>query len=442
LDTDPADVPGAPAADRTNWTGLRRIYVMAVLCVIAVVYFIDRQIISILIQPIKAEFHVSDKAMGLLTGIMFAGAYAVAGIPVARLIDTYPRKYVLAGCLTIWSVLTSLGGVAQNFTQLALSRIGVAAAEAGSPPSGYSIASDLFSAKARGTAIATIAAAQSFGIGMGVLLGGVLSQAFSWRVSFLIVGLPGVLLAILLLTTVKEPPRALSDAPTASTAKTTLGETLRRLWSIRSFRCFAVITGMAGFTGYGLLIWGPTFVLRVFHLSPAKAGIWFGITTSAALVSGNLFGGFLADRLGGRDLRAYMWIAAGGPLLCIPAGIWFATSSTWQQAMMAFFLLQFSLTSHIPTSYAMGQTLAPARMRATASTILSLSSTIIGAGLAPFVIGASNDFLNARFGEEAIRYSAAIVLIGALFASVAALTATIWIRGDYARMQRWSAGEE
>jgi MFS family permease len=442
LDKPASDDGAPPGSDPARWTPARRFYVLAVLCVVAVVYFIDRQIVTILVEPIKREFHASDTLMGVLTGPVFALSYVLAAIPVARLIDGRTRRNVLAICLVIWSVLTSLGGFAQSFLQLAFSRVGVAVAESAAPPTGYSMISDLYPAKFRATALAAFTASQSLGIGLGVVLGGVLSQAFNWRISFLIVGVPGVLLAGLLMATVKEPPRGLSDDIKGALDPIPLGVVFRQLWSIRSYRCLAAVTGLAGFTGYGMLIWGPSFMLRTFHLSRATAGLWFGFTTAAALMGGNLFGGVMADRLGKRDLRAYMWVAAAGPVLCIPAGLWFAASSNWRAALVAFFLLQFLLTSHIPASYAMSQTLVPSRMRATAASILGMSSTIIGSGLAPPLIGASNDLLQAHFGAAAIRYSVAIVMLGALAAAAAALLATIWIRGDRDEIQRWAASGE
>jgi predicted MFS family arabinose efflux permease len=416
-----------------EWNTGRRNYVLFILCIVAIFNYIDRQIITILLQPIKEEFGASDTAMGLLTGLIFAGCYAVMSVPLARLSDRYARRSVLAVCLVGWSLLTSLGGVAQAFWQLALTRVGVAAAESGAVPASHAMISDLYPLRSRGRAIAVLSSAQSIGIGLGVLLGGWLSQAFSWRLSFFIVGLPGLVLAALLMLTVKDPPRGMSDQRADTAPTPSFVETVRHLWALPTYRCAVLTVALGGFTGYGLLGWGPTFLIRVHHMSPTQVGLAFGLAVAVSLICGNMLGGWLCDWLGRRDLRAYFWLAGAGPLLSIPFMLLFVFAPDGRIAVAGLFLGMLLLTLHIPTSYTMGQTLAPLRMRATASVFMGLASVLVGSGISPFVIGAMNDALTARYGPDAIRHSLAFVSLMAAVTAVVAMLGVRWVRQDYAR---------
>ena len=220
-----------PATGQTQaWS---RHLVLAVLCLVGLLNYVDRQIISILLQPIKETFHASDTAMGVLTGILFAGVFSVISVPLARLSDVGSRRTVLAACIAFWSILTSLGGLAMSFWQLALTRVGVAAAEGGGMPASHSIITDLYPPAERTRALSVFASSQSIGIGLGVFLGGWLSQLFDWRMSFFIVGAPGLLAAILV-RLMPEPQRGLADQRPDSGLVPTFREAVRTLWSMPS----------------------------------------------------------------------------------------------------------------------------------------------------------------------------------------------------------------
>ncbi len=427
-----AEDAGAGARKQPDWSNAQRLYVLAVLCFVGVFNQLDRQIISIVLQPIKMEFGASDKQMGIVTGLLFAGFYAVAALPVARLLDRRPRKLVLAACLGFWSLMTSLGGFAQSLLQLSLTRVGVAAAEAGAAPAAYSILSDLFELGRRATVISVYTGSQSIGIGMGLLLGGWLSDSFGWRASFMIVGVPGLMLALLLFLTVREPVRGLSDGMAAESDAMSTRAALAAIFKITTYRWILATVGLCGFIGYGMFAWGPTFMIRVHHLSGTQAGVWFGGAVALSLLSGNVMSGLLGDYLGKRDLRAYMWVAGAGPLLCVIPVYVFITAADWRAAIAAVFAMQFLLTFHIPGCYAMAQTLAPLRARATASMLMGLASTLVGSGLAPVVIGWLNDVLNPRFGDQTLRYTMATISLAALGASFTAFMAARTLRRDYA----------
>lgn len=422
-------------AEVAEWSSGRRHYVLFILCVVGIFNYIDRQIITILIEPIKQEFGASDTAMGLLTGLVFAGFYSIASLPLARLSDHFSRRVVLAGCITFWSVMTSLGGLAQSFFQLAVTRTGVACAESGAIPASHAMISDMYRQSVRGTAIAVLSSAQSIGIGLGVLLGGWLSQSFSWRVSFLLVGLPGLLMAAVVMLTVKEPRRGQADQLTDSEATPKLWPTMRVLWKSRTYRCLVATVGLGGFTGYGILGWGPTFLMRVHGLSPTEIGVSFGLAVAVSLIIGNLLGGVLSDRLGRKDMRAYLWVAGAGPWLSIPFLLTFVLTADARLAMACLFIGMLLLTSHIPSTYTLGQTLSPPRMRATASVFMGLASVLIGSGLSPFVIGTLNDALAPRFAADAVRYSLGFVILMAFVTGGVAMLGARWVREDHARMR-------
>lgn len=423
-----------PAAD--SWSAGRRYAFLALLCLIGLIAFVDRQIITILIEPIKAEFGASDTAMGALTGIIFSGFYAAAAIPLARLSDRRSRRNLIAVCLAFWSAMTSLGGFAVSFLMLAATRVGVAVAEAGAIPASHSLIADLFPVRRRATALGLLSASQAIGIGMGVLLGGLLLSAFDWRTSFLVVGFPGIAIAIIMLFLVREPPRGLSENLAEVDDQPPFKETLAALWSIRSYRYIFLLVGFGGFCGYGLLGWGPTFLIRIHDMPVDQIGLWFGGAVALSLVIGNIAGGWLADRFGERDLRRYLWIAGGGPALAFIPGLVFIFSPNWQVAIAAIFVLQLVLTTHIPTCYMLCQTLARPRMRALSSVIVGLASGVVGAGLSPLIIGMTNDVLTPSMGGEALRYALIAPVCCTLLAFGASLIGARYVREDYAALQK------
>lgn len=418
----------------TGWSRARRNVFLALLCLIGLIAFVDRQIITILIEPIKAEFGASDTAMGALTGIIFSGFYAAAAIPLARLSDRRSRRNIIAACLIFWSAMTSLGGFAVSFLMLAMTRIGVAMAEAGAIPASHSLIADLFPLRRRATALGLLSASQAIGIGLGVLLGGVLLSAFDWRTSFFVVGFPGIVVALLLLAVTREPPRGLSENLATVEDQPSFLPTVAALWHVRTYRYLFLTVGCGGFCGYGMLAWGPTFLIRVHEMPVTQIGYWFGGAVALSLVIGNIAGGWLADRLGASDLRRYLWIAGAGPALSVLPGLLFIFSPNWQVAIAALFMMQLVLTTHIPTCDMLSQTLVRPRMRSLASVVVGLAAGVFGAGFAPLVVGATNDLLAPSLGAEAIRYALIAPVSVALLAWAAAMLGARHVRGDYARL--------
>lgn len=411
----------------------RRHFVLATLCAVAVVNMVDRQIITIVLDPIKAEFGASDTAMGLLTGMIFAAFYATAAFPLARWADGGSRKTVLAACLGFWSLMTTLGGVAQSFMQLAVTRIGVAIGEAGAGPTSQSMLSDLFPLSSRATVLATLSAFSSIGIGLGVILGGWLSDTFTWRTAFFIVGVPGLLLAVFVYLALPEPRRGAADGLVDDQQTPRMRQVFSFLRQIPTYRHVVTTAAFVALCGYGQLMWGPTFFRRVHDMTGTEAGAGFGLATMAALTLGNLTAGFISDWAGKKDIRWYMRIAAIGPALGFPFGMLFVFAPSTSVALLSSFLFQFFITFHIPPCYAIAQTLSPLRMRAMAMVIIGLFQSLIGIGLAPTLIGAVNDLLEPQLGLEAVRYSLGLVMVGAVIAACFALRASFTIGPDHAQ---------
>ena len=265
-------------ADLFNRKSYRN-YALFILMSAYVFNFIDRQILSILQEPIKSELNLSDTQLGLLTGFAFAMFYVVMGLPVARWADHGIRRNIIALSVTVWSFFTAISGLVTSYTQLLLVRIGVGVGEAGCSPPSHSLISDIFPRQERATAIGIYTVGVNIGILLGFLIGGWINEFFGWRAAFFAVGLPGVLLALIIRFTLKEPRRGRVDhRPTSDTETVpSLGEVFRLLWGLRTFRHMALAAGLIAFAGYALLNWLPSFFIRVHGLSTGTVGTWFAM---------------------------------------------------------------------------------------------------------------------------------------------------------------------
>ncbi len=394
-------------------------YVLAVLFVVYVFNFIDRQILGILLDDIKHDLQVSDTAMGFLVGFAFVIFYTLAGIPIARLADHTSRRSIIAGGLLIWSVMTAASGMAQNFFQLALARIGVGVGEAaGSPPS-HSLITDYFPLARRGTAFAIFSTAIYIGTMLAFLGGSHIKEALGWRAAFFVVGLPGILLALVVRFTIREPARTGSinvtavDSTNDAADSVTLGETIRHLLACRSFMYIVAASSVQSISGYSMLVWGPAFLGRVHGMSGTDIGLWLGVIIGITGCAGGYLGGKLADRFGQRDARWYMRLPALQALLCVPFAAGFTLAPDGRLALLYFAPFYLFGAMYVGPMFAMTQSLVKARMRATSSAILLFIVNMIGLGLAPLLVGILNDQVFFAHGPAAIRYSLLVLgLIG------------------------------
>ncbi len=386
-----------------------RNYALGVLVVVYTFNFIDRQILSILLEPIKRDLGLSDSALGMLTGFAFALFYATLGIPIARFADRSNRRNLIAWALAIWSAMTAVSGLAQNFWHLLLARIGVGVGEAGCSPPAHSMLADYFPTENRATALGIYSLGIPFGILFGFIAGGWLNEFFGWRVAFFIVGVPGLLLAILVRFTLREPPRGMAEGRVADEEQPTIMETFRFLWSKRSFRHMAVGGGLTAFVGYGVITWVPSFLIRSYGMSTGDVGTYLGLILGIPGGIGIALGGYLADRYGAGDTRWYLWIVSVALIASTPLFFGVYLSSTAFASLM-FLILPILLGNfYQATTFSQTQGLVSLRMRSVAAAVLLFILNMIGLGAGPQAIGILSDILQPSYGDESLRYALLIL---------------------------------
>ena len=386
-----------------------RNYALGVLVVVYTFNFIDRQILSILLEPIKQDLGLSDSALGMLTGFAFALFYATLGIPIARFADRSNRRNLIAWALAIWSSMTAVSGLAQNFWHLLLARIGVGVGEAGCSPPAHSMLADYFPTENRATALGIYSLGIPFGILFGFIAGGWLNEFFGWRVAFFIVGVPGLLLAILVRFTLREPPRGMAEGRVADEEQPTIMETFRFLWSKRSFRHMAVGGGLTAFVGYGVITWVPSFLIRSYGMNTGDVGTYLGLILGIPGGIGIALGGYLADRYGARDTRWYLWIVSVALIASTPLFFGVYLSNTAFASLM-FLILPILLGNfYQATTFSQTQGLVSLRMRSVAAAVLLFILNMIGLGAGPQAVGILSDVLQPSYGDESLRYALLIL---------------------------------
>ncbi len=385
-------------------------YALGLLTIVYTFNFIDRQLLAILQESIKAELSLSDSQLGLLTGFAFAIFYVTAGIPIARWADRSNRRNIVALSLFIWSGMTALSGYVQNFVQLLLARIGVGVGEAGGSPPSHSMISDIFPPNRRATAIGFYSMGVNIGILFGFLAGGWLNEFFGWRVAFLVVGIPGVALAPLLRLTLREPIRGLHDNTSANPVPVPFGEVLRVLRTRRTFIHMALGAGLNAFCGYGIANWTASFMIRSYQMPTGELGTWLAAIIGLGGAVSVFLGGMLADRLAPRDQRWYTWVPCIAGFVAVPfmAAVYLVDGPYLALGMSIVpgLLFQTYLGNTIATTHA----IVGPRMRATASALLFLVINIIGLGAGPYTVGLVSDLLGPTLGSESLRYAMLYVL--------------------------------
>jgi len=387
-------------------------YVLSVLLVVYVFNFIDRQILAIVADDIKAELQLSDTGLGLLLGFAFVMFYTTAGLPIARWADRGSRRSIIALGLTVWSAMTAACGLAQTFWQLAMARFGVGIGEAAGTPPSHSLISDYFPPERRATALSVYAMGIYLGVMFGFLAGGFIRDAFDWRTAFLAVGLPGIPLALLVRFTVREPERGASDPGEIDTETPPLREVLRTLFARRSFVYLTLGGCFQALSGYAVLSWGPAFLGRVHQMSGTEIGTTFGLIAGIGGAVGATLGGVLVDRLVVRDVRWCVWLPALISVVAVPFAVPFYLAESTTLALLAFAPFYLLNNMYVGPLWSVTQGLVKVRMRAVASATLLTILNLVGLGLGPLLVGFMNDRLAPTHGAEAIRYSL-LVMAGA-----------------------------
>ena len=414
-----------------------RNYVLLLLMVVYIFNFIDRQILVILQESIKAELGLSDKQLGLLSGFTFAVFYVVCGIPIARWADRYNRVNIVSLSIAVWSGMTALSGLTGNFSQLLAARIGVGVGEAGASPPSHSIISDYFPHGERGRALSVYSIGIYIGILIGFLLGGWVNQFFGWRVAFLVVGLPGILMAVVVKLTLREPPRGqMDDGDHTDVPESHFVIDVKRLWALRSFRYAAFGAGFNAFLGYGALNFMPSFAIRIYDVPVGLVGTWLALIAGFAGAAGAYAGGHLSDNLGRRDYRWSYWVPAistlGAGLLLLPMML-----SSHQYVMWGIYVLvALCQAMFLGPTIAMAHALVGPRYRALSSSVLFFVLNIIGLGLGPLTVGAVSDALMPSLGADSIRWAIMSTAVAAFIGAGFYFNAARYVRDDLRSVAR------
>jgi len=399
-----------PKADQDAKDHRYRWLVLVVLTIVYTFNFIDRQILVILQEPIKAELGLSDAQLGILTGFSFALIYVCAGIPIAWLADRSNRRNIIAGSLALWSGMTALSGMVSSYSQLVLARLGVGLGEAGGSPPAHSMISDYFPPEQRGTALSFYTAGIYLGILCGFAGGGYIAETYGWRNAFFIVGIPGLFFAVIVLLLVREPLRGRWDLG-QNARKSSLNETMTTLKQRQAFWWIAFGCAMTSFVAYGNGNFFPSYLIRSHGFSIAEVGFALGLVSGVAGAIGTFMGGFLADKWGRKDKRWYVWIPIVGNCLAIVPMAYAIVSEDATLVLLVLFPANILNSLYLGPSIAMCQTLVSPSMRAMASAILFFILNMIGLGLGPVVVGLLSDSFVSTFGDNNLRYAMLCTLV-------------------------------
>jgi predicted MFS family arabinose efflux permease len=379
--------------ERLRFSGQDR-WFLVLLGTIYMFNFIDRTIIAVVGEAIRRDLALSDLQLGLMGGLAFSFFYAALGIPLARLAERRSRVRLIAIVTALWSIMTMLSGAAANFVQLLLCRIGVGIGEAGFTPALVSMISDRFHPSRRAVAFSLVALGVPIGGAIAAVVGGLVAQAFGWRMAFVVVGLPGLFLAALLIATIPEPARV--DAGDSRDTPS-FGAVLRRLGRSPAFLHLTCGSGLVGLVGFGLNLFLIPFLVRVHGLSLPQAGLTFALSFSLATAVGTTAGGYLIGVLSRRDIRWNGWAPAVAVTLALPLYLAAIAQGDWRLLIGLLFCATACLYAFLPAVMTVTQSLVEPRMRASAAALHSFGQTVAGLGLGSVVLG----YLSDRFAAAA-----------------------------------------
>lgn len=377
---------------------------LGVLLVVYIFNFLDRQIVTILAEPIAKDIGLSDTQIGVLTGLSFALLYSTLGLPIARLADRprTDRVKLIAAAVAVWSLATALCGGARSFAQLAIARVFVGVGEAGGTPPAHSLITDVAAPEKRARAFAIYQLGPPIGGLIGMVLGGALAGSVGWRMAFVIVGLPGLVLAVLVILLLRDPRRA--GGPSLQAQPLPLGEALRQIVSSRAMRLLLATAGFASFATYGVLIWTTIFFQRSHGLTPAETGLWFGLVNGIGSILGVWLGGQIGDRHRLKGKQHLLTIPALAQLLSVPFLLAALLVPDWRVSMVLLFPAIVLNWLYVAPYYSAVQGLVPPATRAVASAAILFMQNLIGLGLGPVLLGFCSDLLKPAYGTESVRY--------------------------------------
>jgi predicted MFS family arabinose efflux permease len=396
MSADPAQNPYAKVSTKY--------YAVGLLTVVYTFNFIDRQLLAILQESIKEELLLSDSQLGLLTGFAFALFYVTAGIPIARWADRGNRRNIVSYAVGIWSFMTAISGLAANYGQLVIARVGVGIGEAGGSPPAHSIISDIFPPEKRASALALYSTGVNIGIMFGFLFGGWLNEIFGWRTAFMVVGIPGILIALLVRFTLQEPIRGLSENRDLSEeTHSSFVDVLRLLWSRRTFRHLAFAGALNAFAGYSTASWTASFMIRSHGMTTGELGTWLAGIMGLGGAIGVLLGGIFAEKLAVKDVRWYLWLPTLTGIVTVPFMYAVYVADSAYAALTLSIIPGLLFNVYLGNALAMTHGMVGLRMRALASAILFFVLNIIGLGMGPWSVGFLSDTLEPTLGAESLR---------------------------------------
>jgi MFS family permease len=442
----PSIRPSGNASTFTASEGYRS-YALGLLFVVYGLSYVDRQILSILMEPIRLEFNFSDMQLGLLSGAAFAVFYATLGIPIARYADHHNRVTIIALSLLVWSAATALTGRVHSFLQLFLVRVGVGIGEAGCNPSAYSIISDYYEPRRRATALSIYSLGVYLGQFMGYVAAGYTAQVYGWRAAFYVVGLPGIAMAVLVKLTLREPPRGFSDVNYVPVEPPPTWVVLRKLLSKASFVNLSFAAGLHALVAYGLNNFYSAFLMRSHGMSLTETSAALAVITLSGGLTGTYLGGRLSDVLGqrnGGDPRYQLWVPAVALLINIP--VWLlALLLPAKQAVLLLMVPAITLgATYLGPSIAATHQLVGVRERALGGALLMFVLNIIGLGLGPILTGRISDLIRRNLMDQGIaeavaradglKYALCIMSVINLWSAVHYFRAARTLRADIAKV--------
>jgi MFS family permease len=398
-----AATSGAPLQDRiagtrAPWTSW---YALAILSAINLFAYLDRAALALLLEPIKAELHLKDSQLGLLSGLAFAALYATVGLPLARVADRSSRVRLISACLAFWSAMTAISGLARNLPQLFVARMGVGVGEAGCVTAAHSLISDYFPRERRALAISIFQAGAVVGLSAGLFAVGLIGQTLGWRAALQTIGLAGLPLALLSWLTLREPARPTAKSPENEPALTAMAALMKRPAFVHLVVAYALSTICTS----SMTQWMPTLLIRSFGMTMAQVGAWSGMASAVGGVLGLLTGGFLASWLAPRDPRWELRLPTITYAIYIPLYILMILSPTALAALSLKTVGNFVAAIGGGLALASVQSFAEPNRRATAVSIALFLSSLLGMGLGPYLIGALSDMLAPSLGRESLRYA-------------------------------------
>jgi predicted MFS family arabinose efflux permease len=428
------EMPGVSSLARERRVPFRSWQLLAFLIIVHTSCWMDRTLLIILNEPIKRDLHLSDTQLGLISGFGFSLIYSFAALPIGRMVDRGSRPLILSSVIGIFGAATMVASLARGFFSLAATRMVVAAAESGLSPTAYSMISDAFPPRWRGRAVSLYSLGIAMGTWAGLTLGGMFNDMVGWRATFMLAGLPGVMLALIAGLWLRDPVRGGFDDGVEEPQSFSFGEAMRFILRGRAFIASALALGLLTITTGAFEGWVPAYMIRERGMNAATAGMLTGTVTGVGGIASTVLVGILADLLGRRDMRWYLWIPLIGTGIFIPAQILFFHSQG--PSSYAFYIIAIiGDASYTGPLFALGQTLLPPRIRALGAAVMLLTINLIGMGGGMLGTGMISDLLHNRGSADSLAEALQILQGGAVLGAVALFYAAIWVKRDVAALR-------